>query len=182
MTVTQAHALYRFFDSEGVLLYVGITLDPGARWKSHSKDKPWWLEVASVTVEQWPSREMVLQAERAAIISEHPKHNVIYNNGNQVSARPLDVLERMTEWPGWGAEADDMPDDCHDDCVKAGFANIYYPYRWHGGLGHYRCARGHNWTCHWGHKSSGEVLENFGKRQSDEIDLRAIEASWGFDQ
>lgn len=25
------HALYRFFDGEGDLLYVGMTLDPGAR-------------------------------------------------------------------------------------------------------------------------------------------------------
>jgi hypothetical protein len=171
MESTQTHALYRFFNSEGVLLYVGITLDPGSRWKTHSKEKPWWLEVATVTVEPWPSREMVLRAERAAIIGEHPKHNVVYNNGNQAAGRPLDVLERMTEWAGWGVEADDMPDDCHDDCGKLGFVNIYYPYRWHRGLAYYLCARGHHWTCKWGHAYSGEAPENSGKAQTTELYL-----------
>jgi hypothetical protein len=33
----QAHKLYRFFDADGVLLYVGITMNPGARWDCHSK-------------------------------------------------------------------------------------------------------------------------------------------------
>jgi len=165
------HALYRFFDSYDRLLYVGITVDPGARWKSHSKGQPWWLEVAYCTIEQWPSREMARRAERAAIIGEHPKHNVVYNNGDQAAGRPLDVLERMAEWPGWGVEADDMPDDCHDDCCKVGFVNIYYPYRWGKGLARYRCARGHHWTCGWGHHYSGEAPENSGKRQTKELYL-----------
>jgi hypothetical protein len=28
---TAPHALYRFYDAAGMLLYVGITVDPGAR-------------------------------------------------------------------------------------------------------------------------------------------------------
>lgn len=162
------HTLYRFYDGSGQLLYVGITLDPGARWKAHSKDKPWWTLVASVTLEQHPNRGTVLRAERAAIIEEHPIHNVIYNQCDQNTERPLDLFERMTDWPGWGSQADDMPDVCHDGCfhsLRIIGGGIYYPYVWYRGLATYECTRGHTWTCKWGHTRSGQTLENAGKNQ-----------------
>lgn len=77
----QQHALYRFYSPSGQLLYVGITVDPGNRWKAHAKSKPWWHDVANVTVTMYPSREAVLDAERAAILAEHPQHNVVHNRG-----------------------------------------------------------------------------------------------------
>lgn len=79
MTTTQAHALYRFYDATGTLLYIGITLDPGSRWRSHAQDKPWWHDVADIRLELHPDRDSVLEAERAAIIAEHPLHNVVHN-------------------------------------------------------------------------------------------------------
>jgi hypothetical protein len=83
----QQHALYRFYDSTGRLLYVGITLDPGSRWKNHAKTKPWWTDVAQVTVELHPDRAAVLEAERAAIIAEQPVHNVVHNRGRATPTR-----------------------------------------------------------------------------------------------
>ncbi len=68
--------LYRFWNCEDVLLYVGITADPGKRWKDHSKDKGWWSEVVRVTVEHFPDRASVEAAERLAIATEMPLHNV----------------------------------------------------------------------------------------------------------
>ena len=78
---TMEHALYRFFADDGTLLYVGITLDPGRRWKEHAGDKPWWHEVASTTIERFPGRASVEAAERAAIITERPRYNVTHNRG-----------------------------------------------------------------------------------------------------
>ena len=52
--MSATHALYRFYATDGALLYVGITADPGTRWRAHSHDKPWWHEVANVTIEQHP--------------------------------------------------------------------------------------------------------------------------------
>lgn len=40
--------LYRFFDADGNLLYVGITWNPWVRWRVHRKEKPWWPLVKSV--------------------------------------------------------------------------------------------------------------------------------------
>ena len=88
---SRPHALYRFFDAAGDLLYVGITLDPGSRWKQHRDDKAWWHEVARVELENHPSREAVLAAEKAAIITEQPRYNIVHNRGRRlvpVSAVP----------------------------------------------------------------------------------------------
>lgn len=74
-------ALYRFWDADGALLYIGISLDPGKRWKQHRDDKPWWSEVAKVTVEPHPSRPAAMDAERAAIAAERPRYNVVHNSG-----------------------------------------------------------------------------------------------------
>lgn len=88
---TQPHALYRFFDASSVLLYIGITADPGSRWKQHRDDKPWWVDVGNITVETYPDRTSVLAAERAAILAEKPLHNVVYNRrSNVIPIRPQD--------------------------------------------------------------------------------------------
>jgi predicted DNA-binding transcriptional regulator AlpA len=43
--------LYRFFDAEGQLLYVGITRRGANRWRNHEQVKAWWGQVSSSTVE-----------------------------------------------------------------------------------------------------------------------------------
>ncbi len=84
------HALYRFFGSDGSLLYIGLTMNPGTRWPAHSKDKPWWLEVHTVTSEHFPDRPTVEEAERTAIRAERPRHNVIHNRPKRTPARTTD--------------------------------------------------------------------------------------------
>jgi predicted GIY-YIG superfamily endonuclease len=72
----QAHKLYRFFDADGVLLYVGITMNPGARWDCHSKGSRWWSRMATMTAVEYPDRYSALAAEREAVKTEHPLFNV----------------------------------------------------------------------------------------------------------
>lgn len=139
------HALYRFWNADDQLLYVGITLNPGARWKAHQYDKPWWSNVARITIELHPDRAAALASERAAIHAERPLYNVVHNRGVRIKHKPP-----------WGWAADDMPDLCHDRCVRdhRDFT-MYFPHRWVEGRGEYVCKRGHHWTCWWGHKGSG---------------------------
>lgn len=82
------HALYRFFDASGDLLYIGITLNPAGRWKQHREEKPWWEEVADITIETYPDRPSVLEAERSAIIAEHPRYNKTHNTPRAQAHRP----------------------------------------------------------------------------------------------
>lgn len=71
-----AHVLYRMFDRDGVLLYVGITNNPKVRFKSHSKSQSWWDQVVNITVKTYPSREALADAEQKAIRCEAPLYNV----------------------------------------------------------------------------------------------------------
>lgn len=75
------HALYRFFNSDGGLLYIGISVNAPQRFKRHKGDQPWWLEVAQITIERYASRADVLAAEKRAIETEHPLYNVVHNTG-----------------------------------------------------------------------------------------------------
>jgi predicted GIY-YIG superfamily endonuclease len=71
-------ALYRFYDSDDELLYVGISRDPAERWKQH-RDKPWWREVAMRVIEWHDDRVTAERAERKAIRSEGPRYNIQHN-------------------------------------------------------------------------------------------------------
>jgi len=76
---TDDHLLYRFFDAEGVLLYVGITHDLSMRFSTHSVERWWWGQWAYSTVVRYYSRAALEAAERRAIKSEKPLHNVVHN-------------------------------------------------------------------------------------------------------
>ncbi|CAL9535162.1 hypothetical protein SUDANB54_04117 [Streptomyces sp. enrichment culture] len=73
-------AVYRLWDADGVLLYIGSAYDPEERCKAH-RDKPWWPEVARRTEEWRPSRGDAYTAELEAIATEGPLHNVMGKRG-----------------------------------------------------------------------------------------------------
>lgn len=73
------HVLYRFFNADGDLLYVGMTKNPGQRLAGHSSNQSWWREVANVTMEHCDTRAALKRAERDAIRNESPKYNVVHN-------------------------------------------------------------------------------------------------------
>lgn len=70
------HVLYRFFDADGVLLYVGISLHGIQRMSNHQTTQPWWSSVSRTSLEHFPDRESAREAERAAIASEGPRYNI----------------------------------------------------------------------------------------------------------
>lgn len=105
------HALYRFFDASGDLLYIGITLNPAGRWKQHREDKPWWEEVADITIETYPDRPSVLEAERKAIITERPRYNKTHNTDRPVG-RPT---ETVIIWACF---------ECGEDVVDDGYIQL----------------------------------------------------------
>ena len=72
-------ALYRWYDVDSNLLYVGITNHLMRRAEQHSDDKPWWTQVTSSVVEWFPTRQAALTAETNAIHTERPVHNIAQN-------------------------------------------------------------------------------------------------------
>lgn len=144
--MNRTHTLYRFWNGDQ-LLYVGITSDPGRRWRQHHKSKLWWGDVTAATLEHFPTRAELEAAEVAAIHAERPLHNVMHNRGHVTPARR----------PITQVEASDMPDMCHDRCADRD--GIFFPYRWINGTAHYQCDRGHTWRCGWGHDATGRAPE-----------------------
>lgn len=69
--------LYRFFDEEGRLLYVGVSTSAPNRMKQHRATKPWFTQVASATFSHLPTRNAALEAEAVAIRTEKPLMNVV---------------------------------------------------------------------------------------------------------
>lgn len=75
--------LYRLYDADGRLLYIGVTCNPQQRWDGHRGDKPWWPLVARKELTTYPDRSAALTAERDAIRTEKPLHNVTGNPRNR---------------------------------------------------------------------------------------------------
>lgn len=71
--------VYRFYDHDGRLLYVGMGGSAWSRWLEHRRSKPWWREVdhARTTVQRYESRREASAAETRAIREESPRHNVL---------------------------------------------------------------------------------------------------------
>lgn len=74
-------ALYRLYDADDRLLYVGISKRPAVRWAEHAIDKAdlWWADVVRKTVEWFETREEAETAEVRAIRTEKPEHNKAHN-------------------------------------------------------------------------------------------------------
>lgn len=67
--------LYRYFDSEGRLLYVGITGNQLKRQSQHRRSSLWFDQIASAKFEHFQSREEAEVAEVRAIQDEKPTFN-----------------------------------------------------------------------------------------------------------
>jgi hypothetical protein len=68
--------LYRHWDKDGVLLYVGQSLSAVARLSQH-RQSPWFHEISKVTVETFPNIKEAMAAEARAVVDENPKYNIV---------------------------------------------------------------------------------------------------------
>ncbi|MEU8371240.1 GIY-YIG nuclease family protein [Micromonospora tulbaghiae] len=71
--------LYRLYDREGRLLYIGITVNPQSRFGQHAEDKAWWPEVdtESIALVWFDTRAEAEKLELLAVRDERPLHNVV---------------------------------------------------------------------------------------------------------
>lgn len=115
-------AVYRVCDAKKRLLYVGLSKSPLRRAAQHAESKNWWMDVARIDVVWFATRAQAEVAERAAIESEHPMHNIRHAR-TAPSTKRKDIIilaPRDQEWMG---------DSCRS-CVRAGvFSEIHYPSR-----------------------------------------------------
>jgi len=70
------HAVYRLYDQQDRLIYVGCTARLSDRLKHHAKTMWWWEQVARVDIESHPNRTVGLAAEKFIRDTEHPRWNI----------------------------------------------------------------------------------------------------------
>lgn len=93
------HVLYRFYDEDGQLLYVGITRQLGVRWDTHARESAWVRQATRATLEHFDSKTEALVAETAAIVEERPQWNRLHNEAVRppLPRRPLAATSDGTE-------------------------------------------------------------------------------------
>ena len=99
--------LYRAFDAEHRLLYVGISSNPAQRLGQHTNSGPWdWVHhTVEITLEPYSDRKSAAAAERCAIRDEDPVWNI--------AGRPI---QRRIQW--WVAYLDRHADDIGPEDIE----------------------------------------------------------------
>lgn len=67
--------LYRHFDDDNVLLYVGISLNAIKRTSEHIHCSPWARDIKRIEIDEFETRKAAMIAETDAIQAEKPLHN-----------------------------------------------------------------------------------------------------------
>ena len=88
--------VYRFRDpASAEVLYIGSTNDVASRVSAH-RNAPWWSDRLDVVVDEHPSMRDARRAEKHAIRSEHPTHNIAYKRLRRDC--PCPSCRRATDW------------------------------------------------------------------------------------
>jgi len=87
-----SHYLYRLYNEAGDLLYIGISKSAIQRLHQHLEGQPWADQITTQRVQRFPTREALEQAEREAIRSERPRHNISHNTGKRTKRPPQPQL------------------------------------------------------------------------------------------
>lgn len=107
-------AVYRHYDADGCLLYVGITKNLGDRFRWHRARSPWANEVCHTRICWFASKLKAQKEERRAIKEERPRENKYAGaSGNHPFHHIIDL------WPS----RQDMADDAGVD--------LYAVHRWY---------------------------------------------------
>ena len=71
-------SLYRHYNKDDQLLYIGVSLSAYARLSQHKANSEWAKSSVKMTTETFDNREDALKAEKNAIINECPLFNVTH--------------------------------------------------------------------------------------------------------
>lgn len=81
--------LYRHYDFDNRLIYIGVTNQVLRRWEKHKSTSSWADQIATITIEHYATRAEAEAAETEAILVERPRLNghVLLNRWAREAAR-----------------------------------------------------------------------------------------------
>lgn len=80
---TNKTALYRHFDADNQLLYIGVSISAVDRFEEHQIMSEWAFQSVRMDTQWFDSKEEALAAEKHAIKNEHPKFNKAHSKINR---------------------------------------------------------------------------------------------------
>ena len=80
--MTEKTAIYRHYDKDGVLLYVGLSRNPIKRLGQHRVHSLWFYSISRMEIEWAKTREDAAEKEYRAVRREKPLFNTVYNRPN----------------------------------------------------------------------------------------------------
>jgi excinuclease UvrABC nuclease subunit len=88
--------LYRHYNGEGQLIYVGCSLSSVARLAQHREHSHWFSNIARVTIQRFETRQEALAEETRAIRSEHPLYNKHHNHNPPPPSNAQESKDQIT--------------------------------------------------------------------------------------
>lgn len=110
--------LYRAFDSDGQLLYIGISGQWHQRLHQHEKTSDWIEKADYVKIERFADRQAVSEAEQLAVITEKPLYNKVYVEEYESAATHW---HRIKKWVKSGVAPDEQHQELVDDLRSTAF-------------------------------------------------------------
>lgn len=89
--------LYRFYDIDERLLYIGKSIDLRTRFVSHMRTKLWWNKVVKMVTEDFLDDLQLLNAEKEAIINENPIYNIQHKQSSIILTDNVDMCNLLLE-------------------------------------------------------------------------------------
>jgi predicted GIY-YIG superfamily endonuclease len=68
-------AVYRMYDADGGLLWIGTSLNVPSRLAQHRSERGWWPEVARIDIQHFDDLRVAARTEVEAIKLEAPRYN-----------------------------------------------------------------------------------------------------------
>lgn len=91
--------VYRIWNAEGDLLYIGSTIYLGLRMKNHAHHARWWLQAKRFTFEAFATEAEAREAERVAIRTEFPRWNIRERSPQHPDGRALHYMHILANYP-----------------------------------------------------------------------------------
>jgi len=117
---SSATSVYRYFDQNEFLIYVGITKRGSTRNREHNSRADWWPFVARQDVKHFDTREEAAALEKALILRYRPPFNDQHNS---------DSAGMRAAYLAW-TQAAGAPDDPRAVCEHLGRSLPLAPLEW----------------------------------------------------